>query len=83
MNKRCGNCKHTDNDLGIVSLQCDLVTPHESLNRGKVRSYEQCMFKLSRWEVIENAKEKTRRYIDIRSVRDDKRTRKMVDKGRI
>ena len=44
--KTCGNCLHTDNELGIVALHCDLV--HSEIN--KVRSWETCMFKFDRWE---------------------------------
>lgn len=46
----CGNCKHSDNDLGIVSLRCDLIVSKECTDFGKVRSYEKCHFKCSKFE---------------------------------
>ena len=46
MKHRCGNCKHSDNDLGIVALHCDLVNGENS----KVRTWEDCMFKCEQWE---------------------------------
>jgi hypothetical protein len=54
MTERCGNCKHSDNDLGLVALHCELIygTTEEDggLSDGKVRSWEKCNFKPSKWE---------------------------------
>lgn len=54
--KTCGSCKHTDNDLGIVALHCQLIYDKarnkqelEDDDWGKVRSWEECYFKPSRW----------------------------------
>jgi len=46
--KNCGNCKHTDNDMGVFALWCDLLPRHDDLN--KVRSWNACAFKPSKWE---------------------------------
>ena len=47
----CGGCKHTDNDLGVVSLHCDMYyekgiyTKHISEDCNKVRSwYKACKY---------------------------------------
>ncbi len=55
----CGGCKHTDNDLGIVALHCDLLLKEEEkeyktnkniIADGKVRSWYKCQFKPSKYE---------------------------------
>ena len=46
--EKCGNCKHTDNNLGFFSLRCDLLDPTEDYN--KVRSWNGCAFDPSKWE---------------------------------
>jgi hypothetical protein len=47
----CGSCKHTDNDLGIVALHCDLIYDSQGayceFEDGKVRSWNECSFKPS------------------------------------
>ncbi len=52
--ERCGNCKHSDNDLGLVALHCDLICGIEDKNGeisdGKVRSWEKCNFQPSHWK---------------------------------
>jgi hypothetical protein len=52
----CGSCKHTDNKLGVVALHCQLLYDEgmdkndlEGYDWGKVRSWEECYFKPSRW----------------------------------
>ena len=47
----CGSCKHTDNNLGIVALHCDMYyekgiyTEHISEDSNKVRSwYKACKY---------------------------------------
>jgi len=55
----CGSCKHSDNDLGFVSLRCDLIY-EEMLNDeehnsewydfAKVRSWHECHYSPSRYE---------------------------------
>ena len=56
----CGSCIHTDNDLGIVALHCQLIYD-EAINSGnpdalekcdwaKVRSWDGCHFMPSRYE---------------------------------
>ncbi len=46
--ERCGNCVHTDNDLGFVSLRCDLLPTEDDLN--KVRSFNPCRFNESKFK---------------------------------
>lgn len=50
----CGSCNHTDNFLGIVALHCDLLYVNskdpDKYNDGKVRSWNKCHFKPSRYE---------------------------------
>ena len=55
----CGSCKHTDNDLGIAALHCQLIydeaTTREELEGcdwGKVRSWNECQFNPSKWEPL-------------------------------
>lgn len=54
----CGSCKHTDNDLGIFALHCDLLlkehkeeykTNKNIIPDGKVRSWWKCEFKPSKY----------------------------------
>jgi hypothetical protein len=49
----CGSCKHTDNHLGIVALHCDLLynsqKDSEDFEDGKVRSWNKCHFKPSKF----------------------------------
>jgi hypothetical protein len=50
--KNCGNCKHTGNKLGFIALHCDLICgtyDKGEYNDGKVRSWERCCFKPSKW----------------------------------
>jgi hypothetical protein len=51
--QNCGNCKHSNNSLGIVAYHCDLLIGKElrykEYDDGKVRSYERCHFKPSKW----------------------------------
>lgn len=46
----CGSCLHTDNDLGLVALYCDLIERKEENNWGKVRSWHKCRFKPSKYQ---------------------------------
>ena len=49
--EKCGNCVHVDNDLGFFSNRCDLLPTEDDLN--KVRSWNPCRFKPSRFETKE------------------------------
>ena len=51
----CGSCIHTDNDLGLVALHCDILREEQircgyDCPDGKVRSWEKCNFKPSRYK---------------------------------
>lgn len=57
----CGSCVHTDNDLGFVSLRCQLIYDEaiiawetnkdamEECDFAKVRSWHECHYKPSRY----------------------------------
>lgn len=49
----CGTCKHTDNKLGLFAYHCDLmvgrILKDGEEDDGKVRSWEKCNFKPSRY----------------------------------
>ena len=57
----CGSCKHSDNDLGFVSLRCQIIYDEalesddpESMEKAdfaKVRSWHNCSFDPERWEI--------------------------------
>ena len=54
--RTCGSCKHTNNKLGVVALHCQIIYDKaiteddlEGADFGKVRSWEKCYFKPSRW----------------------------------
>ena len=44
----CGSCKHTDNNLGLVALHCDLLEKEgkgvDDYDYSKVRSWERCYY---------------------------------------
>jgi hypothetical protein len=46
--KTCGSCKHTQNELGLFALHCDMWIEHKKLppniskDDSKVRSWEKC-----------------------------------------
>lgn len=53
----CDSCKHTDNDLGLVALHCQLLydiilesKDEEYDDSDKVRSWNTCTFNPSRYE---------------------------------
>ena len=58
--KTCGSCKHSDNELGIVSLRCQIIYDKaiesddpfalENADFAKVRSWHTCYFDPSKWE---------------------------------
>jgi len=54
----CGSCVHTDNNIGVVAMHCQLIyndmladIEHdgEDYDWGKVRSWDDCYFKPSRY----------------------------------
>jgi hypothetical protein len=55
----CGSCAHTDNDLGIVALHCQIIYDEaladpdpnslENYDFAKVRSWDKCHFKPSKY----------------------------------
>jgi len=50
----CGSCEHTNNDLGLVALHCDILMEQEKREKydcpdGKVRSWWKCQFKPSKY----------------------------------
>ena len=66
----CGSCKHSDNELGFVSLRCKLLndemnnqydklskdeTDEHLLDYDKVRSWSKCYFEPSKYEPRENS----------------------------
>lgn len=55
----CGSCKHSDNDLGFVSLRCAFIYEEmdsdeehdgEWYDFAKVRSWNECHYKPSKYE---------------------------------
>lgn len=58
----CGSCSHTDNDLGIVSLKCQIIHDNwmnneysgEDCDWAKVRSWSKCHFNPSRYTPVTN-----------------------------
>jgi len=55
----CGSCRHTDNELGFVSLRCALIYAEmeadeehdaEWYDFAKVRSWHECHYKPSKYE---------------------------------
>lgn len=44
----CGSCEHTQNDLGVVAIHCNLL--YEKGLESKVRSYEKCCFNPSKYK---------------------------------
>lgn len=61
----CGSCKHTDNDLGMVSLRCQIIYDEaeiawdagnkmamEECDFAKVRSWHECHYNPTRWKLI-------------------------------
>ena len=53
--EKCGDCIHSDNELGFLSLRCDLLEVEDDFN--KVRSWNSCRFKPSKFEKRKEAKE--------------------------
>uniref|UniRef100_A0A6M3X6J0 Uncharacterized protein n=1 Tax=viral metagenome TaxID=1070528 RepID=A0A6M3X6J0_9ZZZZ len=62
----CGSCIHTNNNLGLVSLHCQLIYDEalksddpnamENCDFAKVRSWNKCHFKPSRYNSLGETK---------------------------
>lgn len=46
----CGSCKHTNNNLGIVALHCNIKYNDKNFEESKVRSWNNCVYNPSRYE---------------------------------
>ena len=57
----CGNCTHSDNNLGMFALYCDLITGNRDngeYNDGKVRSWQKCKLNPEKFNPRAKSKEK-------------------------
>jgi hypothetical protein len=74
MKRTCGNCTHSDNNLGIVALHCDLIagTEYESgeYNDGKVRSWQKCELNPEKFNPRAKGKENKQMIILIHPTQD-------------
>jgi len=62
----CGSCIHTDNDIGFLSLRCQLIHDEamesndpdawENCDFAKVRSWHECHFEPSRYDTLNGTK---------------------------